>query len=951
MAKGNILVVEDEKIIAKDLEVRLSKLGYQITGSVTDGKKALQVVNSCQPDLILMDIRLTGEWDGIYTAQKIREMYDIPVVYLTACADDKVFERAQQSAPFAYVLKPFRDRELDITLQTVLDRHALEKMTRQSQQALRKSNAMQDFFFSQSLDGVFYMELEQPVQWDSLTSGPEVIEYAFCHQRITRTNQALLDQYDAAQEQFIGKSFADWYKHDPERGKQVLQELFDKKSIYAEAQEKKLDGTTLWIKANYVCTYDEEGRITGHFGMQRDITQEKRSEQVVKDQNDILAKIARNEPLTDVLNELCQRIERLSAGAICSILEVKSDQTVHLLAAPGLPMAYNDALEGVAIGPEVGSCGTAAFTKQTVIVSDIAQDPLWKNFKDLALNFGLRACWSSPVLNRHGQVTATFALYYTIIKQPSAFELELIRVASSLVGIAVERELHLREMEYQRRAQSKSEQRFRLLAENSPDIIYTFDGIQQRIMYVNREEVFGYRVADELTTPRFFFFAVHDDSKPALRELINAIWLPFSPDSAEIEYRVRRKDGKLEWVSGRYTVIDRSEEGVPVLILINLTIITEKREAQEALEKSRSNLLALIENTNDMIWAVNPNLELIAANSVFNQSVKNTLGYDIALGCHVLDNLPEEEACRWSELYKKALKGNRFSEEHTHFFLGKQSNSEVSFNPIHGESGNIEGVTCFSRDITKRKQSENELIRTNFELDSFVYRASHDLRAPLRSILGLVNIAKVETDEAQRNIYLELVERSVNKLDTFISDLTNFSRNTRTATNIQVVNLDHIIRESSENLMYMDNAKRISIRTNIRQKSDFYSDETRMGIIFQNLISNAIKYMRLDIEDPSLLIEFDNDEQQAILVLSDNGRGIRAEYLERIFDMFFRASSDSYGSGLGLYITKQVIEKLHGKIVDVRSKPGEGTTFTICLPNLSHEAIKTSADSSVSAIS
>jgi len=296
-----------------------------------------------------------------------------------------------------------------------------------------------------------------------------------------------------------------------------------------------------------------------------------------------------------------------------------------------------------------------------------------------------------------------------------------------------------------------------------------------------------------------------------------------------------------------------------------------------------------------------------------------------------LTALPAAFGQEWLTQYQRALAGEKFHEELPVVLAGSPRAIEASFNPILAKDFAVTGISIMARDITERKRGEDELKRTNFELDSFVYRASHDLRAPLRSVLGLVNLIKIEDKEAVRNNYLALAEKSINKLDNFISDLTHFSRNTRLEVQADVIDFTALLQECLENLRFMENADKVRVITDIQTDGPFRSDPQRMGIIFQNLISNAIKYQRPQ-DDSFVKVSIHTKADTGTIVIEDNGKGIHGEYLPRIFEMFFRASEDSYGSGLGLYITQQVIEKLHGQIA-VKSTYGQGTQFTITLPN------------------
>jgi diguanylate cyclase (GGDEF)-like protein len=154
-------------------------------------------------------------------------------------------------------------------------------------------------------------------------------------------------------------------------------------------------------------------------------------------QTDVLEAVACGEPLVVVADLLCRRAQALAPGAICSILTVDAEGILHPLAAPSLPLSYSSALEGVAIGPGVGSCGTAAFRNEAVIVTDIATDPLWDGYRALTEPLGLRACWSSPICDHDGKVVATFAFYYRTNRGPDALEHSIVQTCVHLCTIAI----------------------------------------------------------------------------------------------------------------------------------------------------------------------------------------------------------------------------------------------------------------------------------------------------------------------------------------------------------------------------------------------------------------------------------------------------------------------------------------------------------------------------------
>jgi diguanylate cyclase (GGDEF)-like protein len=157
-------------------------------------------------------------------------------------------------------------------------------------------------------------------------------------------------------------------------------------------------------------------------------------------QTEVLEAVACGEPLVAVADLLCRRAEALAPDAVCSILRIDADDTLHPLAGPGLPLSYSSAIDGLPIGPRAGSCGTAAFRNEPVIVTDIGQDPLWDDYRALAEPLGLRACWSSPIRDRDGRVVATFAFYYRTCRGPDAMERSIVQTCVHLCAIAIDHE-------------------------------------------------------------------------------------------------------------------------------------------------------------------------------------------------------------------------------------------------------------------------------------------------------------------------------------------------------------------------------------------------------------------------------------------------------------------------------------------------------------------------------
>lgn len=227
--------------------------------------------------------------------------------------------------------------------------------------------------------------------------------------------------------------------------------------------------------------------------------------------------------------------------------------------------------------------------------------------------------------------------------------------------------------------------------------------------------------------------------------------------------------------------------------------------------------------------------------------------------------------------------------------------------------------------------ANKELKQTNRELDMFVYSASHDLKAPLSSLKGLMNIYSKETDEQAKTELVEMMRSSVSKLDNFISEVIDYSKNSRTDLAFEEIDFDLVISDILSSYQYMENTDQIDIKLDIGE-GPYFSDKNRVRIILNNLMSNAIRYSDLEKQKSYLKISISQFDGIIQFVLSDNGIGIDKEHQPKVFDMFYRANDNSIGSGLGLYIVKEALETLNGSI-ELSSELDKGSTFIIQFPN------------------
>jgi PAS domain S-box-containing protein len=411
----------------------------------------------------------------------------------------------------------------------------------------------------------------------------------------------------------------------------------------------------------------------------------------------------------------------------------------------------------------------------------------------------------------------------------------------------------------------------------------------------------------------------------------NAILNAFEKGAANVEAPFMTKSGQKTpyYFTGKFV----NFEGFPCLLGLGIDI-SERKKAEERYGN-------IFENSLQGIYQSTPEGKFITV----NPAMAKIFGY----------NSPEELIDLISDIGTQ-LYANPEDRQHMKHLLelhgqinglelrALKKNKEIIWvninnRAIKDEQGSIIYLEGILKDVTEGKLAEEklrhqfeELQKTNFELDRFVYSVSHDLRAPLASILGLINVAQLEKSSDSENKYWEMVRNSVSRLDGFIKDILDYSSNSRMEIRNDEIDFPKIMQEAQNNLSYLSGIERLKIATEVSGGLPFYSDETRIKIILNNLICNVIKFQDSTKESNYFKLSVTITTQQAHINVSDNGIGIEKMHLDKIFKMFYRASENSKGSGLGLYITKETVLKLGGTI-EVQSEFGKGTRFDILIPN------------------
>jgi diguanylate cyclase (GGDEF)-like protein/PAS domain S-box-containing protein len=250
----------------------------------------------------------------------------------------------------------------------------------------------------------------------------------------------------------VDEGIALFAPEDREKIKIAVQKCIQEGIAYdLELEKFTATGRRIWVRTIGQPVRDQDGNIKSLQGSFQDISERKNLEAFKVGQNKILERIAANEPLSEIMYAAVALIESQFPDCMCSTMLMDNDgQHIRSGASTKLPQAYMDVVDGIEIGSDCGSCGTAAYEKRRVIVSDIAHDPLWEKYKTVALKYGLRACWSAPIYASNKAVLGTFAVYHATTHTPTKDELEFVEASSHILGIAIERhhaQEHLRLLE------------------------------------------------------------------------------------------------------------------------------------------------------------------------------------------------------------------------------------------------------------------------------------------------------------------------------------------------------------------------------------------------------------------------------------------------------------------------------------------------------------------------
>lgn len=607
-------------------------------------------------------------------------------------------------------------------------------------------------------------------------------------------------------------------------------------------------------------------------------------------------------------------VSRFDYASVC-IFDFRKEEA-HFISAF---LKYKSLLVGGKVVPLKDFRNLSSLKKgKPVIIKDILRNKKLKPIEELFLKEDIRSYVIYPLISR-GELIGALKIASKVPSVYKAFDFKGVSELANQLALA----LHdLR----QNMALRHSEERNRAILNAIPDIMYHFDGRGTFIGYKGDPEVLPVHPLKFMgkTVQDIYGKAFGGEMLKCIRKAIRSKDVQLM----EFESIANAKKGSLFYEA-------RFISGIHEDVLCLVRDITERKRSEEELQLFNS----VVRSTSDGIVITDPTLKdnpIIYANPAFCQV--SGYGQDEALGKNLRllwGNETSQDVIK--ALERTFLAGAHFEGEMLNYKKdGTPFWNHLTISPIYSAEKKLTHFVGIVKDVTSRKESEQLLMEKNHEMNNFVYKASHDLKGPLASIIGITNLALTEVKDEYALKFVKFVNESTQRLNSILQELLEISRVTHSTVRAEKVNVRKLVDEIINSLQHAEHSRNVEFTVEEKGRRFLHTDPKILTSVIQNLIDNAIKYKNERTGRPFVHVTIDDYKHGVMIEIKDNGVGIPDKLQGKVFDMFFRGSERSNGTGLGLYIVKNSIKKLGG-LVDFYSKEMEGSSFNIYLPDLKNK--------------
>lgn len=388
----------------------------------------------------------------------------------------------------------------------------------------------------------------------------------------------------------------------------------------------------------------------------------------------------------------------------------------------------------------------------------------------------------------------------------------------------------------------------------------------------------------------------------------------------------------LELASGNFNVRGIASDARDEMdaIIMGINMLGEELRASTV---TRDYLQSIYRGVVDMLIILTPEGEI----EKVNETVVSLLGYEEneLIGTDFRKLIFQEDQQEYENKFNILFEeGHVYNlEQQLISKSGKKIPVSISSSLLITKEGKVNGIVNIAKDITHIQRTQKQLETRNKELQAFAYRAFHDLKGPLATMEGLVNITLGERDIKKVHQNLEMILNSTSRLNDILTELLNFTRSTINLQKEQKIYFKSLVQEVLNDLKLKPGFNEVRFEIQVQQESEFCNDRNQIRNILYHLVKNGFDFRDKDSGDSFIRVFVEVNESEALIIIEDNGIGIQENLFERIFDMFYRGSQQSSGMGLGLYLVKGALENLEGSIY-TESKTNQGSRFEVHIPNL-----------------
>ena len=780
--------------------------------------------------------------------------------------------------------------------------------------------------------------------------------------KFLEVNQSLLNSLNYSKEEFLSLSFYDITPNEyEEQEKQQIKDLESTGKFGPNEKEYiKKDGTRYPIIISGFSFTDSNNKKVV-WGIIEDITEKKQYEIIYNDNKNLLEYIAIENSLQKVLDKIVNLAEKRNPEITCSIL-LLDETKQHLLtgSAPSLPKFYNDAINGLKIGEKIGSCASAAYKKERVIVENINTHENWQDYLDLTQKANLHACWSQPIISSQNEVLGTFAIYNNVVKAPNTFMLNLIETYANVAAKAIEKNRYSEIIQ----KNTKELEEKTLLLENIlntiPDIVWLKDknGIYLRCnsefeKFVNKKEseIIGktdYDFVDKETADQFI---INDKIAMETKKIVRTeesisdktTNKKFIFDTAKIS--MENLDGEIIGILGighDITLREKKEEELKKLNELTLSLTKSQQVLLSLFDKGDSTLFKWKNGKDWPIEYVSLSIE-----KLFDYSRNEFITANIPF----IDYIYKDDIPRVLYEVETAIKENKSYFKHEPYRIitkNKQLKWVLDYTAIQkNDQGEITHFIGNLTDISDQIHNQELLYHQSkiASLGEMLGNIAHQWRQPLSIISTIATGAKLKKelnilDDKEFIDNMEKINNHTQYLSSTIDDFRDFFSSNDYIKN--KINLKDSLKKAFSLVKDAYKSSNIKIIQNLDEDTSLLYNENIFIQAIINILNNAKDALN-KLENKSLdkyvFISLKKEKDFYIIKIKDNANGVNEEYIDKIFEPYFTTKHKEQGTGIGLYMSNQIITKHLKSEITVQNvkytylkKEYKGAEFCIIIP-------------------